>query len=536
MELGARWGREGLSGPMALSVIPDLGDSTRYMVYLFQAGLTLPDRDFYLMEGEKFEAIRAAMPDYVAAVFALGGVEDSASRSRAVLALETKIATIHWPAEETRNVEALYNLHEVADLGQVSSGIDWPGYLAAAGLAGQSQVVIAMPSYTEGLGTLLQSESLEDWKSYWAFRVLHDSANLLSDAFVQARFEFQGRLVNGLEEMQPRWRRGTQLIDALMGESVGRVYVERHFSPAAKARMETLVGNLVDAFGDAIDELEWMTDETKARAQEKRRKFATKIGYPDDWRDYSSLGITGADLLGNVRRASAFEYDRNLNKLSGPIDRGEWGMTPQTVNAYYDPTMNEIVFPAAILQPPFFFLEADDAANYGAIGAGIGHEIGHAFDDQGRKFDGDGNLSDWWSEDDARGFEERAARLVEQYNQYEPLEGLHVNGQLTLGENIGDLTGLTIAYAAYMKSLGGQEPLVIDGLTGPQRFFMGWAQVWRAKYRDEAIRQLLLSNPHSPPRARINGPLGHLPAFYAAFDVREGDGMWIPPDERVKIW
>ena len=393
-----------------------------------------------------------------------------------------------------------------------------------------------MPSYTEGLGRLLREEPLERWKSYWTFRVLHDSADFLPDAFVQARFDFEGRRVGGLQQLQPRSRRATQFIDLALGEAVGKIYVQRYFSPEAKARMVRLVQNLIDAFGEAIDGLEWMTDETKARAQEKRRKLATKIGYPDSWRDYSALSISADDLVGNVRRAAAFDYDRNLRKLSGPVDRGEWDLTPQTVNAYYDPMKNEIVFPAAVLQPPFFNLEADDAVNYGAIGAGIGHEIGHAFDDQGRRFDGDGNLRDWWSADDARGFEQSAARLVEGYGKYEPIDGFHVNGRLTLGENIGDLTGLVIAYAAYSRSTNGQEPPVIDGFTGPQRFFIGYAQVWRIKQRDEALRQYLLSDEHSPPRVRTNGPLGHIPGFYAAFDVREGDGMWIPPSERVNIW
>jgi predicted metalloendopeptidase len=386
------------------------------------------------------------------------------------------------------------------------------------------------------LGRLLDEIPLEDWKSYYAFRVLDGRANYLSEAFVQARFDYRGRIVGGLVENQPRWRRGTQLINTLIGEAVGRVYVERHFPPAAKARMEEMVRNLLAAFGDGIDDLDWMTEETKVRAEEKRRKFTYKIGYPDEWRDYSALVIDRGDLLGNVQRGSAFEYDRELAKLGGPVDRKEWGMTPQTVNAYFNATMNEIVFPAAILQPPFFDMEADDAVNYGGIGAVIGHEIGHAFDDNGRNFDGDGNMQSWWNETDDQAFRARGDRLVEHFGRYEPVPGVNVNGRLTLGENIGDLTGVTIAYEAYLKSLGGVQAPVIDGLSGAERYFIGWAQIWRAKARDEQLRSQLLSDSHSPAEVRVNGPLLHVPAFYETFGVQPGDGMWLAPEERVKIW
>lgn len=383
---------------------------------------------------------------------------------------------------------------------------------------------------------MLDEVPLDDWKSYFAFRVLDGRAAYLSQAFVDARFDFRGRRVGGLEENQPRWRRGAQLLNNLIGESVGRVYVERHFPPEAKSRMEAMVRNLVDAFGAGIERLDWMTDETKARAEEKREKFNSKIGYPDEWRDYSALVVDRDDLVGNVRRGSAFEYDRQLAELGGPVDRDEWFMTPQTVNAYYSGTLNEIVFPAAILQPPFFNITADDAVNYGGIGAVIGHEIGHAFDDNGRNFDGDGNLDSWWTDEDDAAFRERTERLVEYFDQFEPVPGVNVNGQLTLGENIGDLTGVTIAYEAYMNSLGGEEPPVMDGLTGAERFFIGYAQIWRSKSRDEQLRSQLLSDSHSPPSVRVNGPLPHVERFYEAFDLREGDGMWLPPEERIKIW
>ena len=536
VRLNASQSIEGVGSPLGLSVFPALGDSTRYMAYLFQSGLTLPDRDYYVKSGEKFEAVRAALPGYAAALFELAGVDDAAKRGVVALELETRIAEPQWPAEETRDVQKLYNVFDIADLSSASEKIEWPAYLASAGLTDLEDIVIAQPSYVAALGALLEEASLEDWRTYFAFRVLDASAPYLSDDFVQARFAFRGKLVTGLEELPPRWQRGVRNVNQLMGEAVGKVYVARHFPPKSKARMEELVNHLIDAFGEGIDGLGWMTDETKVRAQEKREKFTYKIGYPDAWRDYSLLAIERGDLIGNIKSANAFEYQRNINKLGRPIDRTEWGMTPQTVNAYHNPTMNEIVFPAAILQPPFFNPLADDAVNYGAIGAVIGHEIGHAFDDQGRKFDGDGNLNDWWTEDDAAAYEERAAQLVEQYNAFEALPDLHVNGQLTLGENIGDLTGVTIGYRAYLKSLEGAEPPVIDGRTGAERFFFGYAQLWRVKYREEILRQRLVSDPHSPPKFRVIGPLKSVSVFYETFGVQEGDAMWLAPEKRVKIW
>jgi putative endopeptidase len=536
LRLGAEHRIDGVQTPISLDVFPDLGDSTRYVVYLFQDGLTLPDRDYYFNEGEKFEALREALPAYAEKLFELAGVDEPESRGAAVYDVERRLAEHHWTAAESRDVQKLYNLRKTAELSAITDRIDWPAYLETSELAELEDVVVGQPDYIAELGKLLETIPLESWRSYQAFRLLHGAAPFLSDAFVQANFDFSGRLVEGLDEIPPRWQRGVREVNALMGEAVGKIYVARHFPPEAKARMEGLVQNLVTTFGEAIDELEWMTDETKARAQEKREKFTYKIGYPDVWRDYSALTIDRGDLVGNVRRANAFEYRRNLAKLGKPIDRNEWDMTPQTVNAYHDPTKNEIVFPAAILQPPFFQMDADDAVNYGAIGAVIGHEIGHAFDDQGRRFDGDGNLRDWWSAYDATAFEESASTLVDQYNAFEALPDLNVNGQLTLGENIGDLTGVTIAYRAYLRSLGGAEPPVIDGFTGQQRFFLGFAQIWRVKSREEALRQLVVSNPHSPDSFRANGPLRNTPEFYEAFDVKEGDGMWLPPDERVKIW
>ena len=534
VRLSAELRTQGVDAPLAVAVFPDLGDSSRYALYFFQSGLTLPDRDYYLKEGDEYEKLRAALPGYATRLFELAAVPDGEARGRAVLAVERQLAEPQWPAEETRDVQKLYNLYARADLAKATDRLDWDAYLASSGVGKIDEVVIAQPSYVKALGGLLDGIPLEDWKSYSAFRVLDAAAPYLSNDFVQANFEFSGRLVDGLEEMPPRWQRGVRNVNALMGEAVGKLYVERHFPPEAKARMDELVRYLIGTYGEAIDDLEWMTDGTKVKAQEKLKKFTTKIGYPDVWRDYSKLSIDPEDLVGNVAGANAFEYRRNVDKLGGPIDRNEWSMTPQTVNAYHDPTKNEIVFPAAILQPPFFNMAADDAVNYGAIGVVIGHEMGHAFDDQGRQFDGDGNLRDWWSDYDATAYEESASTLVQQYSEFQALPDLNVNGQLTLGENIGDLTGITIAYRAYLRSLGGKEPPVLDGFTGAQRFFIGYAQVWRSKYREETLRQRLLADPHSPPEFRVNGPLRNSPEFYAAFDVKEGDGMWLPPEARVK--
>lgn len=537
LAISARQRREGVGGsPIGFYVDQDLKDSSTYTIYLVQSGLTLPDRDYYLRDDAELVKIREALPGHAQTLFELAGIGNAEARGRAVLAVESKLAEYHWPAADTRDVEKIYNPYATADLPGLTANIDWPAYLEAAGVGGREQVIVGMPSYIEGLGSLARQIPLEDWKSYFAFRVLNARADILSDAFVQADFNFHGKLVSGLEEIQPRWRRGAQMLDGLIGEAVGKLYVERHFPPEAKARMEALVQNLVATFGDAIQELDWMTPETKARAQQKREKFTYKIGYPDKWRDYSSITARRDDLMGNVRQAAAFEYDRNLRKLDNPVDRAEWFMTPQTVNAYYNTNLNEIVFPAAILQPPFFNMDADDAVNYGGIGAVIGHEIGHAFDDQGRNFDGDGNMQSWWQDADDTAFRSRAERLVDHYGRFEPVQGVNVNGRLTLGENIGDLTGVTIAYRAYMKSLNGAPPPVMDDFTAAQRFFIGYAQIWRSKIRDESMRARLLSDPHSPPAVRVNGTLPHVPMFYEAFNLERGDGMWLPPDQRVKIW
>ncbi|MCB9950173.1 MAG: peptidase M13 [Planctomycetaceae bacterium] len=537
LQVFAKLQRVGISGPLVTYISIDSGNSTEYAVYMTQAGLSLPNRNYYLEKGEKFEEIRKRYPEHIAKLYTLAGISNADERAQSVYDLEMKIAEIQWTPEDNRDVSKTNNRIAVAELAGVSKQIDWPGYLGAMGVVGRvNTLFVRQPTYIEQLGQMLHDVPLEHWKNYLRFRILNDASSWLSDDFIEADFAFFGRLINGLEEMEPRWQRSVSVVDSLLGEAVGKVYVGRHFSPVAKERMDELVDNLLEAFRTSLDGLDWMSDETKTRAQEKRRKFAVKIGYPDEWLDYSALEIRRDDPLGNMHRAQEWDYNRQLARLGEPVDRAEWHMTPQTVNAYHNPRMNEIVFPAAILQPPFFNPNADDAVNYGGIGAVIGHETGHAFDDQGRKTDGDGNLNDWWTDADATAFRERAQALVEQYNSFKPLPDLHVNGQLTLGENIGDLTGLYIAYKAYKASLNGKEAPVIDGLTGEQRFFMGYAQIWRSKYREEAIRKQVLTDPHSPAVFRGNGPLRNFGPFYEAFNVKPGDKMYLPPEERIQIW
>jgi endothelin-converting enzyme/putative endopeptidase len=506
------------------------------MAYVWQSGLGLPNRDYYLREGEEMEKIRAAYPGYITQLFEIAGYDNAVGRAEHVLAIEYAIAENHWSAEENRNIPKLYNLMETSNLGEVTENINWASYLEGAGLAGRPELVVAQLSYFEALGGIIADFSLEDWKDYLLFHTINGSAPFLSSELEDANFEFMGALIGGRTEKTARWKRGVRMINASLGEAVGKVYVERHFLPQAKEKMDVLVGNLMVAFRTGIQDLDWMGEETKTRAEEKRAKMMTKIGYPDEWKDYTGMEFSANDPIGNVVGATAWAYQDNIDKLDKEIDRGEWGMTPQTVNAYHNPTMNEIVFPAGILQPPFFNMEADPAVNYGAIGAVIGHEIGHAFDDQGRRFDGDGNLAEWWSEEDAAAFITRSDELVAQYEAFSPLEGLNLNGRLTLGENIGDLTGVTLAYQAYHNSLNGAEAPVINGLTGDQRFFIGFAQVWRSISRDEEIRRRVLTDPHSPAEFRTNGTLRNIPQFYTAFGVVEGDGMYLAPEKRVKIW
>ncbi|MCZ6499306.1 MAG: hypothetical protein O6844_02295 [Gammaproteobacteria bacterium] len=528
--------RMGLTNPFVLFVNQDSKDSTMYAAFMHQTGLGLPNRDYYLEDDERFVTLREKYRDYVKTMYGLAGLEGGESAGQTVLDIETAIAEAHWTQVQNRQRDKLYNPYDVDGANELTPGFDWNIFLDAAGLDPARDFIVRQPSYFSALGNMVVETPVDDWKTYFRFKLLDAAAPYLSEAFVEASFDMGGRAVQGIEQNQPRWKRAVQATDENVGELAGKMYVAKHFPPESKVRMNAMIENLREVFIEAINELEWMGELTKEQAQDKLARFNTKIGYPDKWRDYSSLDIVADDLAGNIMRSNASQYDRMIGKLGGPIDRTEWFMTPQTVNAYYNPPMNEIVFPAAILQPPFFNVGADDAVNYGGIGGVIGHEFSHGFDDQGRKTDGDGNLRDWWTEEDATEFKARAQGLVDQYAGYSPLEGEHLNGELTLGENIGDLAGLTMAYRAYKHSLGGKEAPVIDGFTGDQRFFLGWAQVWARKYRDKELLRRLKIDPHSPSEYRANGTVSNIPEFYAAFDVQEGDGMYLADEVRVKIW
>jgi putative endopeptidase len=528
--------RVGIGGPITFFINQDKKDATKYISYFYQSGLGLPDRDYYFKDDEKMKALRAAYVKHIETMFGLAGFPDGAGSAKKIYALEEQLAKGQWTRVENRDPQKTYNKVEIAKLSELTPGLNWKLFVDGLGIANESAVIVQQPTYITALGDVVKNGSLEDWKLYAKWQVLSGAAPYLSKKFDDENFNFFRKTLRGVEEQEPRWKRAMQNIDGLMGEAVGKLYVQKYFPPEDKARMEKLVQNLLAAYDQSIQSLDWMTPETKKAAKEKLSKFTYKIGYPDKWRDYSALQIKSDDLFGNVVGATEFEYNRNLAKLGKPIDRSEWGMTPQTVNAYYNPIMNEIVFPAAILQPPFFNTNADDAANYGAIGAGIGHEIGHGFDDSGSQYDGDGNLRNWWTDQDRKEFEARTGKLVAQYESFSPIKGEHVNGKLTLGENIGDLGGLSIAYKAYQISLNGKKSPVIDGMTGDQRFFLGWAHIWARLYREEELRQRLVTDPHSPSEYRCNGTIRNVPQFYTAFDVKEGDKLYLKPEDRVKIW
>ncbi|SON59434.1 Neutral endopeptidase [Mycobacterium simulans] len=534
--------RTGMGGGIALYVDTDAKDSTRYLVHFSQSGIGLPDESYF--RDEQHADILADYPRHIARMFSLvygGESEDHAGTAARIVALESKLAAAHWDVVKRRDAELTYNLRTFADLQTEGAGFDWAGWVTALGSAPEdvSELIVRQPDYLTAFAQLWTGEDLEDWKRWARWRLIRVRAPWLTRELVAADFDFYGRRLTGAEQIRDRWKRAVALVEGLMGDAVGKLYVQRHFPPGAKARIDALVHNLQEAYRISISELDWMTPQTRERALAKLAKFTAKVGYPAKWRDYSKLVIDRDDLYGNYQRGHAVNHDRELAKLGGPVDRDEWFMTPQTVNAYYNPGMNEIVFPAAILQPPFFDAEADDAANYGGIGAVIGHEIGHGFDDQGAKYDGDGNLVDWWTDDDRTEFGARTKALIEQYEAYTPRaldKSHHVNGAFTVGENIGDLGGLSIALLAYQLSLNGEPAPVIDGLTGVQRVFFGWAQVWRSKSRDaEAIRRLAV-DPHSPPEFRCNGVIRNVDAFYEAFDVAENDALFLEPQRRVRIW
>ncbi|OFJ54185.1 M13 family metallopeptidase [Mycolicibacterium grossiae] len=536
--------RTGIGGGVGVYVDTDSKDSTRYLLHFSQSGLGLPDESYY--RDPQHAEILAAYPGHIARMFGLVfGAEPQPGEWQAtaerIVSMETELAAAHWDVVKRRDADLTYNLRRFDDLASEAPGFDWASWVTALGTTPErvAEVVVRQPDYLTAFAALWAGRDVDDWKLWLRWRAINGRAAILGDAVVAENFDFYGRTLSGTEQIRDRWKRGVSLVEGLMGDAVGKLYVERHFPPNAKARMDELVANLREAYRVSIDDLAWMTPETRQRALEKLDKFTPKIGYPARWRDYSALVIDRADLYGNYVRGHEVETDRELAKLGGPVDRDEWFMTPQTVNAYYNPGMNEIVFPAAILQPPFFDADADDAANYGGIGAVIGHEIGHGFDDQGAKYDGDGNLVDWWTDADRAEFGVRTKALIEQYEAFVPRQlegGQHVNGAFTVGENIGDLGGLSIALLAYELSLGGRPAPEIDGLTGVQRVFYGWAQVWRTKSRDaEAIRRLAI-DPHSPPEFRCNGVIRNIDAFYDAFGVTRDDALYLEPDARVHIW
>jgi predicted metalloendopeptidase len=528
----------GVSTPYSISVGQDARASTKYAAYVSQSGLGLPDRDYYLKKDDaKLSEVRAKYQLHVEKILGMAGEKDAAGAAKAIVALETALAEVQWTKVDNRDPVKRYNKMDVAQLSALTPGYDWKAALAAAGIASKADyVIVSQPSYFTGFNQVLDKTDLATWKSYFEWQLLRSYSQYLSKNLYDENFAFYGATITGVTENQPRWKIGVSTVDGVLGEAVGRQYVERYFPAERKARMEVLVQNLLAAYKQSIDTLDWMSAETKKEAQGKLAKFTPKIGYPNQWRDYSALTIKPADLAGNMMRARTFAYNRNINKLGKPIDREEWGMTPQTVNAYYSSSMNEIVFPASILQPPFFDMRADDAVNYGAIGAVIGHEISHGFDDKGSQSDGDGNLRDWWTKEDRAKFQVKADMLTKQYDGYSPVAGYQVNGALTLGENIGDNSGVAIAYKAYKLSLGGKPAPVIDGLTGDQRFFMGFGQVWRVKMRDQQVIVQVKTDPHSPGQFRANGTMMNQPGFYEAFGVKQGDKMYLAPKDRVTIW
>ena len=536
--LMAQLSRLGVGMPVGSFVGQDARDSSRHVVMLSQGGLTLPDRDYYLKQDDaKLKGFRDAYVVHINKMLSMSGVANADKAAGDILALETALAQIQWSNVQNRDPVKTYNKVEVAKLAELLPSFDWANYFATTGTANKMDyVVVRQPTYFSSLQAVIDATPIDVWQSYFKWKVLNSYAPFLSKRFVDQDFSFSSVTLRGIPENQPRWKRGVARIEESLSEALGQLYVEKHFPAENKARMQALVSNLLVAYKQSIETLSWMSPETKKEALAKLAKFTPKIGYPDKWRDYSKLTIVKNDLIANIKAAREHGYQRQLAKLGQPVDRTEWGMSPQTVNAYYNPRQNEIVFPAAILMPPFFNPAADDAVNYGGIGAVIGHEISHGFDDSGSQSDGDGNLRDWWSKDDKANFGKLADALVNQYGSYSPLDGYKVNGKLTLGENIADNSGLAIAYKAYQLSLKGKPAPVLDGFTGNQRIFMGWAQVWRGKARDAEAIRLIATDSHSPAIFRANGPLTNLQSFYEAFGVKPGDKMYVEPAKRTTIW
>jgi predicted metalloendopeptidase len=535
----ARAGRIGVRLPFSVNVGADQRNSEQYAVQISQSGLGMPDRDYYLRNDGKFPDTRKAYNTYIARLFALANQPDPEGAAARIVSLETELAKAQWDRARNRDRNATYNKMAVGALQGSTPHFDWQAYLGALPPGTKdkiSDVIVRQPDYMKAVDQIITGVPIETWKEYLKFGLISAYADGLSAPFADTEFEFRGKVLAGRQQQPPRWKRGVTQVEQALGEPVGRLYIEKHFKPEAKARMDALIKNLLAAFNVMIDELEWMSPQTKVQAKAKLAKYRLKIAYPDQWRDFSALEIKSGDHIGNELRLREFQDSDQWSRLGKPVERWRWGFTPQTVNASYSATNNEITFPAGILQPPFFGLDADDAINYGAIGAVIGHEISHGFDDQGRKSDGDGNLRDWWTPGDAKRFEERATKLGAQFESYTPLPGMKINGRQTMGENIGDLSGIAVAYRAYQISLNGKEAPVIGGFTGDQRFFLGYAQIWRFKSRDEALRNQLLTDAHSPGYYRAFVPLTNIDAFYKAFNLKPGDKLYRAPEDRVKIW
>lgn len=525
-----------IDGPFNLFINQDDKDSTKYVIFIVQSGLGLPDKEYYSDDSERGLQLRDGYVAVIEKLLKTSGYPDSADAARRIMALETELAANHWDKEDSRDADKIYNKVMDDELGRLLSNFNVNAYFAGIGSGRQEYVIVNQPSYLQALNDIFINTDLKTWQEYARIQTIFAFANFLQAEVVDAQFEFFSKTLLGAEEQRPRWQRAITSMNGAMGELLGQLYVEKHFPPQAKERMREMLHYLSEAYADSIRKLEWMSDETKEKALVKLSKFTPKVGYPDVWRDYSSLQVTPDSLVTNIRNAREFNHFRNIDKLGKPIDRNEWFMAPQTVNAYYNPGLNEIVFPAAYLQPPNFQLDAEDAYNYGAIGITIGHEIGHGFDDQGSKYDGDGNLKSWWTDEDRASFEERTKGLVEQFNQFEALPGLFVNGEFTLGENIGDLGGTAIALKAYRMSLEGKESPVIDGFTGEERFFLGMAQSSRIKWREQLIELLIKSDPHSPDEFRVNGVVPNVDDFYTTYNVKEGDKLYLAPEQRVRIW
>ncbi len=526
----------GFSPPLNFWINNNADDPTKYSLYMTQDGLGLPDREFYFNDNEKSEETRQEYVAHIGKMFELAGQPEVASKAQAIMDFETKLAEIHWRKEDNRDRIKTYNFLSVDSLTEASGNIDWNTFFTNLGAGSEDSVVIRQPSYITALDEMVGAESLDNWKLYFKWVALNYAANKLSMDLDRQNFYFYATHLRGIPEPQPMWRRAVNVVNAGLGEVVGKVYVAKHFPPEAKARMDELVGNLIKAYEVSINELDWMGTETKMQALDKLSKFRPKIGYPNKWKDYSDVDIVADNYFANNRSMMKSVHNREMAKLGSPINKEEWFMSPQTVNAYYNPAMNEIVFPAAILRPPFFNMDADDAVNYGGIGAVIGHEIGHGFDDQGSRTDGDGILRNWWTDKDREEFEKRTGKLIAQYDGFEVLPGVNVNGMFTLGENIGDLGGLSIALKAYQMSLEGKEAPMMDGYTGVQRVFLGYGQVFRSKAREQALRTQVQTDPHSPDEFRINGIVRNVPQFYNVFGVSESDSLFLAPEERVKIW